>query len=147
MVEENEIAKTKTGDYVVHDTIEDTHETYNTNMVKCIQNVGAEGMAFFGSHNEDTVILFMNLISEMGYDQETKNRFVFGQLYGLGDHLSYYLEREGYRIIKVVPYGEPNIMFPYLMRRAQESKILMKGNNTVYQLLKAELGNRLSLRS
>ena len=94
MIEENEIAKNKTGDYIIHDRIEDTHETYNTNMVKCIKNIGSDGMALFGSHNEDTAFLFMNTVEEMGYDQETKNRFVFGQLYGLGDQLSYYLEKE-----------------------------------------------------
>lgn len=94
MVEENEIAKNKTGDFIINDTIEDTHETYNTNMVKCINNVGKDGMALFGSHNEDTVFLGMNTINDLGYDEETKNRIIFGQLYGFGDQLSVHIQKQ-----------------------------------------------------
>ena len=94
MVEENEIARTKTGDYIIHDKIEDTHETYNTNMVKCIKNIGSDGMALFGSHNEETVFLGMNTISELGYDESQKNRIIFGQLYGFGDQLSVHIQKQ-----------------------------------------------------
>lgn len=94
MIEENHIAATKTGKWLVNNTIEDTHDTYNTNMVKCIKNIGAEGMALFGSHNEDTVFLGMNTISELGYDAETKNRIIFGQLYGFGDQISAHIQKQ-----------------------------------------------------
>lgn len=94
MVEENQIAATKTGKWLVNNTIEDTHDIYNTNMVKCIKNIGTEGMALFGSHNEDTVLLGMNTISELGYDAETKNRIIFGQLYGFGDQLSAHIQKQ-----------------------------------------------------
>lgn len=150
MVEENELARTKTGNYIINETIEKTHETYNTNMLKLIANIGDKGKVLLGSHNEDTILTGMNSIVEHGYDKETKNRIMFGQLYGFGDHLSHYLCLEvaclliqGFRIVKYIPYGEPEIMFPYLTRRAQESKIMLNYNATSYDLLKQECLHRL----
>jgi len=57
---------------------------------------------------------------------ETKNLY-FAQLLGLGDHLSHLLLSENYGILKYVPFGEQEIMFPYLLRRAQESKQMLAG--------------------
>lgn len=47
-------------------------------------------------------------------------------------------------MVKYIPYGEEDIMFPYLMRRAQESKIMLEKNRMPYDLLKEELKARLS---
>ena len=141
MVEENQISQ-KTGDYIINESIEKTHETYDMNMLKLIHNIGSDGRVLFGSHNEDTVLLGMNTIHDLGYDSETRNRIIFGQLYGFGDQLSHYLNKEGFRIVKYIPYGEADIIFPYLTRRAQESKIMLEKNATPFELLKDEVLKR-----
>ena len=141
MVEENQISE-KTGEYIINESIEKTHETYNANMVKLIENIGDQGKVLLGSHNEETVLLGMNTIARLGYDKEKINRIIFGQLYGFGDQMSLHLASEGFRIVKYIPYGEAEIMFPYLTRRAQESKIMLERNDAPYQLMKAELWKR-----
>jgi len=99
MVEENMIARDITHRYVINENIEKTHETYNKNMVQCIENIGPEGKCLFGSHNEDTIFLGMETINNLGYDKETRNRIIFGQLYGFGDQLSFHLQKEVVKII------------------------------------------------
>jgi len=40
---------------------------------------------------------------------------------GLADHATYSLLKEGYNVYKYVPFGETDIMMPYLCRRTEES--------------------------
>lgn len=39
--------------------------------------------------------------------------------------MSYSLLAEGYRIYKYIPFGKTEIMIPYLMRRAQETRMVL----------------------
>lgn len=48
--------------------------------------------------------------------------------------------------MKYIPYGEEDIMFPYLTRRAQESKLMLDKNNVPYELLKQELKDRIMMK-
>ena len=74
------------------------------------------------SHNDESVQLGIQTIQDLGLSQSMKNRVLFAQLYGLGDHLSATVLNSGMTILKYVPFGESEIMLPYLIRRAQESK-------------------------
>ena len=64
------------------------------------------------------------------------------QLYGLGDHLSAKVLREGLTSYKYIPFGESEIMLPYLIRRAQESKQMLSAVYLQLELLKDELKTR-----
>lgn len=57
MREERELAENFNYESPVWDTIEDTHNCYNTNMQKLIDNAKEHDMIFVASHNADTVEL------------------------------------------------------------------------------------------
>lgn len=72
---------------------------------------------------------------------DAKNLY-FAQLLGLGDHLSHLLLSENFGILKYVPFGEEEIMFPYLLRRAQESKQMLAGVQLQKDLISDEAAKR-----
>lgn len=51
------------------------------------------------------------------YEEPPKNIF-FAQLFGIADHITYTLARDGYPVYKYMPYGNTHILIPYLCRRA-----------------------------
>jgi len=95
-----------------------------------------------GSHNEDTVRLLMN---ELPQRQNSEN-VNFGQLCGLGDHLSYMLIKKNFSVFKLAPWGEDNIVFPFLLRRAEESKQMIGAVHLQSKLINDELMKRARLR-
>ena len=68
----------------------------------------------------------------------------FGQLLGMGDHLTYPLGASGYQAYKIVPYGPVAEVVPYLMRRAQENSSGMVNADKERQLLNREVWRRLT---
>jgi len=70
----------------------------------------------------------------------------FAQLLGLGDHLSHLILAENFGILKYVPFGEEEIMFPYLLRRAQESKQMLAGVKLQKDLINDETMKRLGIK-
>ena len=73
---------------------------------------------FNGTHNEDSSYLFMDMIKKSGYEL-TDDRLWFGQLYGMSDHISYNLAKEGFNVAKYLPFGPVKDVMPYLIRRAE----------------------------
>ena len=67
----------------------------------------------------------------------------FGQLLGMGDHLTYPLGASGYQVYKVIPYGPVGNVVPYLLRRAQENSSAMVNADRERQLLNREVWLRL----
>ena len=55
---------------------------------------------FAGTHNEESSYILMQLAKEKGI-LKNDNRLWFGQLYGMSDHISYNLAKEGYKRSKV----------------------------------------------
>ena len=68
--------------------------------------------------------------------------FWFGQLYGMSDHISYTLAKEGYNVSKLVPYGPVEKVLPYLFRRADENTSIAGQSSREYLLVKKELRRR-----
>ncbi len=75
---------------------------------------------FCGTHNEESSYLFMDLINKSNLEKNDQ-RLWFGQLYGMSDHISYNLAREGYNVAKYLPFGPVKDVMPYLIRRAEEN--------------------------
>ena len=80
-------------------------------------------------------------MGEMGIDKED-NRVWFGQLYGMSDHISFNLAKEGYNVAKYLPFGPVKDVMPYLMRRAEENTSVAGQTNRELELLKAEKKRR-----
>ena len=75
---------------------------------------------FCGTHNEQSVQLLCNLMSQ-GNISPNDSRVTFSQLLGMSDNISLMLGHLGYNVAKYVPYGPVRKVMPYLVRRAQEN--------------------------
>ncbi len=73
-----------------------------------------------GTHNEKSSQLLVELMMQKNMPHNHPNIW-FSQLYGMSDHISFNLAKEGYNVAKYVPYGPVASVLPYLIRRAQEN--------------------------
>lgn len=80
-----------------------TDENFNATTRYIIENLDDISL-FLGTHNEDSSLLAVKLMGEMGIAKED-NRVWFGQLYGMSDHISFNLAKEGYNVAKYLPFG------------------------------------------
>ena len=96
---------------------------------------------FIGTHNENSCYLAMKLMDDLGIDKSNNNVW-FGQLYGMSDHISYNLAKEGYNVAKYLPFGPVKDVMPYLIRRAEENTSVAGQTNRELELLKSERKRR-----
>jgi len=59
-------------------------------------------------------------------------------LYGMSDHISFNLAKEGYNTAKYVPFGPVRDVMPYLIRRAEENTSVAGQTNRELNLIKEE---------
>lgn len=69
-------------------------------------------------------------------------RIYFSQLLGMSDHISFNLAKEGYNVVKYVPYGPVKSVLPYLIRRAQENTSVKGQTGRELSLITQELNRR-----
>ncbi|KAI9032542.1 FAD-linked oxidoreductase-like protein [Phycomyces nitens] len=140
----------------IHDSLEDTHASYNAGIsfllskLQAFQKATGEPVKasnspvvfMVASHNRDSIIL---TIQEMEKSNVSRHAGVvhFGQLFGMQDPISYTLGRHGYSIYKYLPYGAIHEVIPYLLRRAQENSAVLGGVTKERALMAAELKDRL----
>ena len=83
----------------------------------------------------------MDLIKKSALPRGDK-RLWFGQLYGMSDHISYNLAKEGFNVAKYLPFGPVRDVMPYLIRRAEENTSVAGQTSRELRLLKAERERR-----
>jgi len=96
---------------------------------------------FAGTHNEESSYLLMDLAKNHQIAKDDK-RMWFGQLYGMSDHISFNLAKEGYNVAKYVPFGPVRDVMPYLIRRAEENTSVAGQTSRELNLLKTERKRR-----
>ncbi|GIV37183.1 MAG: hypothetical protein KatS3mg032_1562 [Cyclobacteriaceae bacterium] len=69
-------------------------------------------------------------------------RVWFAQLYGMSDHISFNLARNGYNVVKYLPYGPVRAVMPYLFRRAEENTSVAGQSSRELMLIRMELHRR-----
>ncbi|GLB51984.1 proline dehydrogenase [Neptunitalea chrysea] len=117
-----------------------TDENYNNAINYMLDHI--DTMAIFaGTHNEESSFMLMNLLKEKNIDIND-NRIVFGQLYGMSDHITYNLAADGYNVSKYMPFGPVKDVMPYLIRRAEENTSVAGQTSRELNLLKAEKQRR-----
>lgn len=141
----------------IHETLEDTHASYNGGVKFLLNKLGEYQQAtgesvtsttspiifMVASHNRDSVITTIEEMEHHGI--KARSGIVhFGQLFGMQDQLSYTLGRNGYSIYKYLPYGMIDEVIPYLLRRAQENSSVLGGVAVERQLMWGELKGRLT---
>ena len=117
--QEIERAKVKGYNCPVHIIKENTDIDYNKALTLCIENIDFVSVCA-GTHNEESSALLVELLNKHNISKDDK-RVYFSQLLGMSDHISYNAAKEGFNVVKYVPYGPVKDVLPYLIRRAEEN--------------------------
>ena len=117
-----------------------TDENFNACMTYILNNLDVISI-FIGTHNEESCYLAMEMMMTLGIDKKDNNVW-FGQLYGMSDHISFNLAKEGYNVAKYVPFGPVKDVMPYLIRRAEENTSVAGQTSRELNLLKQERKRR-----
>jgi len=134
----------------VFDTIEETHQSYNTCLRDILDAIGDADPAspsapelMVASHNAESVELTRALMADRNI-APGDTRISFGQLWGMSNHLSFPLGALGYNVYKYLPYGPVEETLPYLTRRAEENGEMLRGRGSPeLGLIAKELAARL----
>lgn len=94
-----------------------------------------------GTHNEESSAALMKLMESKGLPNHEPHVF-FSQLFGMSDHISFNLAKEGYRVVKYLPFGPVHDVLPYLIRRAEENTSVAGQTSRELNLITKELRRR-----
>lgn len=94
-----------------------------------------------GSHNEESTRILTELMEKAGLEKEDRHVW-FSQLYGMSDNLSFNLAKEGYNVVKYLPFGPVEKTLPYLIRRAEENTSAAGQTNRELKLIEKEMKRR-----
>jgi len=136
----------------VHGSKEAVDDMYNQALTDLILN--RRNSVMLASHNYASVLKAISLLQESRPPAWFQSRIIcFGQLYGMGDDITYALARELRNIpvprsiklcvVKYVPYGPLEDVIPYLVRRAEENRGMLAGSMLEREALIGELKRRI----
>ncbi|MEO9893318.1 proline dehydrogenase family protein [Aurantibacter sp.] len=117
-----------------------TDENFDAAIAYSIDNLDDISI-FAGTHNEESCYRLMQLMEENGIDKQD-DHIVFGQLFGMSDHISFNLSHAGYNVAKYLPFGPVRDVMPYLIRRAEENTSVAGQTTRELSLLKKERKRR-----
>ena len=140
MEKENERAKEKRYPSPICASKQETDDNFNACISYVIDHLDAISL-FSGTHNEESCYLLMQKMEEKGI-AKGDHRVGFGQLYGMSDHISFNLAKEGYNVAKYVPFGPVKDVMPYLIRRAEENTSVAGQTSRELELIKKERKRR-----
>ncbi|MFT4525608.1 MAG: proline dehydrogenase [Granulosicoccus sp.] len=124
----------------IHKTKEDTDRDYDLAIDVCLDNY-PDVSVFAGTHNEKSSAHLAEEVIKRGIDKGDM-RIFFAQLYGMSDHISYNLAKQGFNVLKYVPYGPISDVMPYLIRRAEENTSVAGQTGRELSLIDQELKRR-----
>ena len=96
---------------------------------------------FVASHNENSNLKVIDKMNKFSLSNDNEKVW-FGQLYGMGDNISFNLAKKGYNVAKILPFGPVENLMPYLIRRAQENSSIEGQSNRELDLINSELIRR-----
>lgn len=137
---EKERALAEAGGYEdpICDNLQATHDNYNgvvAGLVDRYRN-GEKVQFLVASHNEETVRKTVAKIEEIeASGKQVGDDIIFGQLYGMCDHVSCGIANVDLPVYKSMPIGEIGDVLPYLSRRAAENKTILAGSHRERGLL------------
>lgn len=140
MEKERERAEEKGYDSPICESKTATDANFNNTLSYILENLDDISL-FIGTHNEQSSYLALDIMEELQIDRKD-NRVWFGQLYGMSDHISFNLAKQGYNVAKYVPFGPVKDVMPYLIRRAEENTSVAGQTNRELELLKKEKARR-----
>ncbi len=139
MISERQQAILKNKCSPVYNTVEETHLNYDKAVKFIIEN---SLDVIIATHNQESIYKAINIMDNL---KISKQRVIFAQLFGMQDSLSDKISSLGLRTYKYVPYGNVEIMIPYLLRRAQENLQMVESTKMDNQEILKEIFLRLKL--
>jgi proline dehydrogenase len=103
----------------IQDNKAETDHDYNSALEFCLSHINHIGFCA-GTHNEESSMHLVKLMEKNNVPHNHPH-ICFSQLFGMSDHISFNLAKDGYLVAKYVPYGPVREVLPYLIRRAQEN--------------------------
>ncbi len=125
-------------------TKSETDVSYNEAVKLCVDSYKVLNVCV-GTHNMDSCKVLCKLMEEANIDSYNPH-FIFSQLLGFSDHISFNLAKSGYNVVKFIPYGPINDTIPFLLHRAAENPDVAYKSNKDFELVKIELLRRKLLR-
>jgi proline dehydrogenase len=140
MEKERERAKKMHYPSPIHESKLAVDRDYNAAIDYCLKNLDTLSFCC-ASHNEYSNQYLAKRIDEKGIPRNHAH-ITFGQLYGMGENLTFNLAAAGYNALKLIPYGPVKDVIPYLLRRAQENSSVGGQVSRELMLLKKEITRR-----
>lgn len=119
-----------------------TDESFNKGLAFCVDNKQRVTL-MCGSHNEYSNQYLTVLMGKHGMNNNDA-RIWFAQLYGMSDNISFNLARDGFNVVKYVPYGPVESVMPYLLRRAEENTSVAGQSSRELMMIRKEIKRRKS---
>ncbi|KAM7506908.1 hypothetical protein LguiA_017361 [Lonicera macranthoides] len=131
----------------VHNSIEQTHASYNDCASFLLEEISnGSGAVVLATHNVESGKLASAKARDLGIGKGNKS-VQFAQLYGMADSLSFGLRNAGFEVSKYLPFGPIEQILPYLLRRAEENKGMLSSSTHDRKLMWKELQRRLKAKA
>ncbi|MGY6741262.1 MAG: proline dehydrogenase family protein [Cecembia sp.] len=117
-----------------------TDRDYDLALKFCVSHIDHLEL-FSGSHNENSNHYLSQLIELHGLNKNDE-RIYFAQLFGMSDNISFNLAKNGFNVVKYIPYGPVEKVIPYLIRRAEENTSVAGQSSRELQLIQKEIKRR-----
>ncbi|BAV95005.1 proline dehydrogenase family protein [Ichthyobacterium seriolicida] len=140
MEKERERAKRKNYISPINEDKKASDDLYNRAVGYVLDNINKLYL-FAGTHNEESTLDILMKMKELNISSDDK-RVWFGQLYGMGDHISFNLSKSGYNVAKYMPFGPVRDVIPYLIRRAEENTSVSGQSSRELDLIEKEMSRR-----
>ncbi|GAV60058.1 Pro_dh domain-containing protein [Cephalotus follicularis] len=142
MSSERKLASSLGYESPIHNSIQETHACYNDCAAFMLEKIASgSGAVILATHNIESGQLAAAKARELGI--ENVKKLEFAQLYGMSESLSCALRNAGFQVSKYMPFGPLKMVFPYLLRRAEENRGLLSTSTLDRQLMRKELKRRL----
>ena len=141
---ENARAQEGGHDSPIHDSIQDTHDCYNSNVRYLFEHRlrhDTRSEVMLGTHNQESIEKALDFVENRAKGKDVG--FHCAQLLGMRDNLTFALGKRGYNAYKYVPYGKVDEVLPYLSRRAQENSDVAAGMGKEKDMIAKEIRSRL----
>ncbi len=119
---------------------ESTDRDFNNALRFSVENINRISV-FNGSHNEFSCAYLVDLMRIYKIAPDDR-RIWFSQLYGMSDHISFNLAKQGFNVAKYLPYGPVKHVLPYLIRRTEENTSVAGQTGRELSLILSELKRR-----
>lgn len=115
-------------------------EDYDAAVAFCVENY-EQIASCTATHNAQSCQKQVELMTKLALPK-THKHFLFSQLYGMSDNLTFNLQKAGYNTSKYIPYGPVKDVVPYLIRRAEENTSVTGDMGRELSFIKKEIERR-----